>query len=136
MTNELPASPSEIYANDTKVFQLKALSLNFLRNTSEISDEHIPKLNPCHFCNKEILALPLHSFTVLSWLLYELSTPIKRKTTETNKGSGGSISQNLARLFQKAIKAEKCVTQAYQKEIYCWYYYAERFEKSVKNVKR
>ena len=68
MTSELPASPSEIHVDDTEVFQLKALSLNFLRNTSEITDEHIPKLNPCHFCDKEILALPLplHSFTVLS----------------------------------------------------------------------
>ena len=66
MTSELLASPSEIHADDTKVFQLKALLLNFLRNTSEITDEHILKLNPCHFCDKEILALPLHSFTVLS----------------------------------------------------------------------
>ncbi|CAI2194867.1 19061_t:CDS:2, partial [Funneliformis geosporum] len=66
MTSELPASPSEIHADDTEIFQLKAPLLNFLRNTSEITDEHIPKLNPCHFCDKEILALPLHSFTVLS----------------------------------------------------------------------
>src|SRR6266540_2748858 len=66
MTSELPASPSEIYADDTEVFQLKALSLNFLRNTSEITDEHILKLNPCHFCDKEILALLLYSFSVLS----------------------------------------------------------------------
>src|SRR6266511_4196379 len=66
MTSELPASPLEIHADDTEVFQLKALSLNFLRNTSEITDEHISKLNPCHFCDKEILALPLYSFTVLS----------------------------------------------------------------------
>ncbi|CAI2195266.1 4890_t:CDS:1, partial [Funneliformis geosporum] len=66
MTSELPASPSEIHADDTEIFQLKALSLNFLRNTSEITDEHIPKLNPCHFCDEEILALPLNSFTVLS----------------------------------------------------------------------
>ncbi|CAG8727933.1 11619_t:CDS:2, partial [Funneliformis mosseae] len=260
MTSELPASPSEIHVDNTEVFQLKALSLNFLRNTSEITDEHIPKLNPCHFCDKEILALPLplHSFTVLSCghiyhriclekhivrlktrfplcpisscispielireelslasededslvgqggkrtevttydqatsliayveeipelsdiiddaenddngnnnhssqirmdnstnqtteddiantqirssretsprinreqerfrgLLHKLSTPIKGETTETNnedEGSGGSISQNLARLFQKAIKAEKRVTQAYQEEIH------------------
>ncbi|CAI2165099.1 10179_t:CDS:2 [Funneliformis geosporum] len=71
-------------------------------------------------------------------LLHELSTPIKEETTETNnedESSEGSILQNLARLFQKAIKAEKCVTQAYQEEIYCWYYYAEQFEKSVKDVK-
>ncbi|CAG8741568.1 1581_t:CDS:1, partial [Funneliformis mosseae] len=67
MTSEIPASPSEIHADDTEVFQLKALSLNFLRNTSEITDEHIPKLNPCHFCDEGILALPLHSFTVLSY---------------------------------------------------------------------
>ena len=66
MTNELPASPSEIHADDTEVFQLKALSLNFLKNTSEITDEHTPKLNPWHFCDKEIFALPLLSFTVLS----------------------------------------------------------------------
>ncbi|CAI2188644.1 16463_t:CDS:2, partial [Funneliformis geosporum] len=159
--------------NNTEVFQLKALSLNFLRNTSEITDEHIPKLNSCYFYDKEILALPLHSFTVLSLsygknkdfrkkdplsddtiededsladiiddtenndddgnnnhsfqirfrgLLHELSTPIKGKTTETNndnESSEGSILQNLARLFQKAIKAKKCVTQAYQEEIHC-----------------
>ncbi|CAG8625273.1 11730_t:CDS:2 [Funneliformis mosseae] len=164
MTSELLASSSEIHANDTKIFQLKALSLNFLRNTSEITDEHIPKLNPCHFCNKEILTLPLplHSFTVLlcghiyhqicfekhielslasededslagqggkrteitteissrtnreqerfRGLLHELSTSIKGETTETNnedEGSGSSILQNLAQLFQKEIKAEK-----------------------------
>ncbi len=55
-------------------------------------------------------------------LLHELSIPIKGKTTETNnedEGSESSISQNLARLFQKAIKAEKRVTQAYQEEIHC-----------------
>ncbi|CAG8546624.1 11125_t:CDS:2, partial [Gigaspora rosea] len=40
----------------------------------------------------------------------------------------------LARLYQKAIKAEKRVTQAYQEEILCWYYYTERFEKSVKEI--
>src|SRR4051794_8329541 len=68
MTSEIPASPLEIHADDTEVFQLKALSLNFLRNTSEIINAHTPKLNPCHFCDKGILAipLPLHSFTVLS----------------------------------------------------------------------
>ena len=63
---------------------------------------------------------------------------LRRRTTETNnedEGSEGSISQNLARLFQKAIKAKKRVTQAYQEEIHCQYYYAERFEKSVKDVK-
>ncbi|CAG8679961.1 1938_t:CDS:2 [Funneliformis mosseae] len=59
------ACPSEIHANDTEVFQLKTLSLNFLRNTSEITDEYIPKLNPYHFCDEGILALPLHSFTEL-----------------------------------------------------------------------
>jgi len=52
MTSELPANPLEIHVDDTEVFQLKALSLNFLRNTSEITDEHISKLNPCHFCDK------------------------------------------------------------------------------------
>ena len=71
-------------------------------------------------------------------LLHELSIPIKGETTETNnedEGSESSISQNLAWLFQKAIKAEKRITQAYQEKIHCWYYYAEQFEKSVKNVK-
>ncbi|CAG8526530.1 10928_t:CDS:2 [Funneliformis mosseae] len=65
MTSEIPASSSEIHADNIEVFQLKALSLNFLRNTSEITDEHILKLNPCHFCNEGILTLLLHSFTVL-----------------------------------------------------------------------
>ncbi len=71
-------------------------------------------------------------------MLYKLSTSIKGKTTETNnedEGSEGSISQNLARLFQKVIKTKKRITQAYQEEIHCWYYYAEWFEKSVKDVK-
>ncbi len=71
-------------------------------------------------------------------LLHELSIPIKGETTETNnedEDSESSILQNLAWLFQKAIKAKKYVTQAYQEKIHCWYYYAERFEKSVKDVK-
>ena len=57
----------------------------------------------------------------------------------------GSLSQSLARIYQKAIKAEKRVTYAYQGEIWCWYYYAEGeiwcwyyyaegFEKRVKEI--
>ncbi|CAG8624434.1 15206_t:CDS:2 [Funneliformis mosseae] len=65
MTSELPASLSKIHADNIEIFQLKVLSLNFLRNTSEITDEHILKLNPCHFCDEGILALLLHSFTKL-----------------------------------------------------------------------
>ncbi|CAI2195657.1 14172_t:CDS:2, partial [Funneliformis geosporum] len=58
-------------------------------------------------------------------LLHELSTPIKGKTTETNNEDEGS----------EAIKAEKHVTQAYQEEIPCWYYYAEKFKKNVRDIR-
>ncbi|CAI2197557.1 12128_t:CDS:1, partial [Funneliformis geosporum] len=67
MTGKLPASPSKIHVDDIKIFQLKALSLNFLKNTSEITDKYILKLNPCHFCDNEIPVLSLQSFTILSY---------------------------------------------------------------------
>jgi len=69
-------------------------------------------------------------------LITELSTPTKGESDEANKNEipDGSLSQNLARLYQKAIKAEKRVTYAYQGGIWCWYYYAEGFEKRVKEI--
>ncbi|CAG8601486.1 3583_t:CDS:2, partial [Ambispora leptoticha] len=69
-------------------------------------------------------------------LITELSTPTKGESDEAdeNELSDGSLSQGLARLYQKAIKAEKRVTYAYQGEIWCWYYYVERFEKRVKEI--
>ncbi|CAG8675206.1 11819_t:CDS:2, partial [Funneliformis mosseae] len=71
ITSELPASPLEIHVDDTEIFQLKAISLNFLKNTSEIIDKHTPKLDPCHFCDKEILVLPFLSFTEELALAFE-----------------------------------------------------------------
>ncbi|CAG8556273.1 13188_t:CDS:2, partial [Ambispora gerdemannii] len=50
----------------------------------------------------------------LEGLLRELSTPVK------------------ARLYQKATKAEKRVTFAYQEEIRCWFRFSEKFEQNFK----
>ncbi|RHZ69772.1 hypothetical protein Glove_278g41 [Diversispora epigaea] len=71
----------------------------------------------------------------LQGLLQELSTPTKGETDEDDvEGSEDSISQSLARLYQKASLAEKRVTKANQDEILCWYHYAEGFEKKVKDI--
>ncbi|CAG8530490.1 6073_t:CDS:10 [Funneliformis mosseae] len=163
----------------------QALLLNFLRNTSEITDKHILKLNSCHFYDEGILALPLHLFTVLSCrhiyhqiylekhiiqsetrfslcpisscilsielvneklilasdeyhmssresskisckqdkiqgLLQELSISAKGESEEENDSEegGGSISQNLTRLYKKASLAEKCVMKEWFPNIY------------------
>ena len=52
-------------------------------------------------------------------LITELSTPTKGESEEADENEipDGSLSQSLARLYQKAIKAEKRVTCAYQEEI-------------------
>lgn len=73
----------------------------------------------------------------LQGLLQELSTPIKGETNEDedDEGSGDSMSQSLARLYQKASLAEKRVTKANQDEILCWYNYAEGFENKVKEIR-
>ncbi|CAG8593412.1 13444_t:CDS:1 [Ambispora gerdemannii] len=65
-------------------------------------------------------------------LIRELSTPVKGETGEINTGESEN---SLARLYQKALKAENRVTQAYQEEIRCWYYYAEEFEKKVMGIR-
>ncbi len=59
MVSKSLTSLLEIHMDNTKVFQFKALSLNFLKNTSKITDKNILKLNSYYFCNKKILALPL-----------------------------------------------------------------------------
>ena len=56
IASEPSTSTSEIRTDATEVFQLEALSLNYLRN-QDISTIHIPKLNPCSLCNKDILTL-------------------------------------------------------------------------------
>ncbi|RHZ62038.1 hypothetical protein Glove_344g16 [Diversispora epigaea] len=64
-TEKAPETSSK---NDAEVFQLEALSLNYLRsqNISAIPDEdHIPKLRPCILCNKAILNFQFEAFTVL-----------------------------------------------------------------------
>ena len=69
-------------------------------------------------------------------MITELSTPAKGESDEADENEipDGSLSQSLARLYQKAIKAEKRVTYAKQGEIWCWYHYAEGFEKRVKEI--
>ncbi|RHZ74598.1 hypothetical protein Glove_220g6 [Diversispora epigaea] len=67
MASETLLSSSEERTDTANISQLKALSLNFLQNISEISnEEEVPKLSPCHKCGKEILAFPLRAFVVLS----------------------------------------------------------------------
>ncbi|CAG8436654.1 6375_t:CDS:2 [Ambispora gerdemannii] len=72
----------------------------------------------------------------LPGLLQELSTPTKSESTEVDEddGSENFISKDLVKLYQKATKAEKRVTFAYQEEIRCWYHFTEKFEKSVKDA--
>ncbi|CAB4386745.1 unnamed protein product [Rhizophagus irregularis] len=41
--------------------------------------------------------------------------------------SGGSISQRLAQLCDKALIAEECTLKANQEEILCWYHYGRNF---------
>ncbi|RHZ80845.1 hypothetical protein Glove_131g93 [Diversispora epigaea] len=65
-------------------------------------------------------------------LIRELSSPVEGETAEIKKGESEN---SLARLYQKALKAENRVTQAYQEEIRCWYYYAEEFEKKVMSIR-
>ncbi|CAG8625892.1 15864_t:CDS:2, partial [Funneliformis mosseae] len=60
---------STTITNATEVFQLEALSLNYLRNQdiSTVSyEKDLLKLNPCSLCNKGILTFRLQAFTVLS----------------------------------------------------------------------
>ncbi|CAG8587653.1 5505_t:CDS:2 [Diversispora eburnea] len=65
-------------------------------------------------------------------LIRELSSPVEGETAEIKKGESEN---SLARLYQKALKAKNRVTQAYQEEIRCWYYYAEEFEKKVMSIR-
>ena len=69
MTTEPSTSTSEIQAGATEVFQLEALSLNYLRN-QDIStvpfQRDLPKLNPCSLCKKDIFTFRFQAFTTLS----------------------------------------------------------------------
>ncbi|CAG8727973.1 6040_t:CDS:2, partial [Acaulospora morrowiae] len=68
MVSEVYPSASEIHIGERDVSQLKALSLNFLQNISEISNGgEVPKLSPCHKCGKQILTFSLRAFVVLSY---------------------------------------------------------------------
>ncbi|CAG8549391.1 1543_t:CDS:1, partial [Diversispora eburnea] len=67
MTSKTSLSLTEERPNSANVSQLKTLSLNFLQNISEISnEEEVPKLSLYQKCGKEILAFPLRAFVVLS----------------------------------------------------------------------
>ena len=48
--------------------------------------------------------------------------------------SGSSLPKTLARLFQKACRAETRATKAIQ-EISCWYYYGKAYEERVEEIK-
>ncbi|CAG8599856.1 540_t:CDS:2 [Diversispora eburnea] len=67
MTSKTSLSSTEECSNSANISQLKILSLNFLQNIFEISnEEEVPKLSPCQKCGKEILAFPLWTFVILS----------------------------------------------------------------------
>ncbi|RIA80883.1 hypothetical protein C1645_791633, partial [Glomus cerebriforme] len=71
-------------------------------------------------------------------LLQELSTPAKGEKAENvdeEEDADGSVSQSLARLYQKATRAGLRVTKANQDEILYWYKYAEGFENRVREIR-
>ena len=71
-------------------------------------------------------------------LLQELSTPAKGEKAENvdeEEDADGSVSQSLARLYQKATRAGLRVTKANQDEVLCWYKYAEGFENRVREIR-
>src|SRR6185436_2358723 len=62
-------APETSSTSDAEVFQLEALSLNYLRsqNISAIpDDDSVPKLQPCKLCSKAILNFRFEAFTTLS----------------------------------------------------------------------
>ncbi|CAG8754200.1 6259_t:CDS:1, partial [Acaulospora morrowiae] len=69
-TEEVPKESSTSKSGaDAEIFQLEALSLNYLRsqNISVIPDsDRIPKLHPCKLCNKSILNFRFEAFTILA----------------------------------------------------------------------
>ncbi|CAG8453837.1 6570_t:CDS:2 [Funneliformis mosseae] len=71
--------------------------------------------------------------------LRQLSTPVRGESIENNEvaedDSEASMPKTLARLFQKACRAETCATKAIQEEISCWYYYGKVYEERVEEIK-
>ena len=76
---------------------------------------------------------------ILQGLLQELSTPVRGESIENNEvaedDSEASMPKTLARLFQKACRAETRATKAIQEEISCWYYYGKAYEERVEEIK-
>ncbi|RIA85761.1 hypothetical protein C1645_830312 [Glomus cerebriforme] len=77
---------------------------------------------------------------ILQGLLQELSTPVRGESIENNEvaedDSETSMPKNLARLFQKACRAETRATKSIQEEISCWYYYGKAYEERLEEIKR
>ncbi|CAG8529332.1 122_t:CDS:10, partial [Cetraspora pellucida] len=69
-------------------------------------------------------------------LIKELSIPSK-PIDDNDRGNKSKESKpiNLLQLYYNANRAEKHVTRAYQEEIRCWYLFAKKFEKRVKEIK-
>ncbi|CAG8481388.1 412_t:CDS:2 [Acaulospora morrowiae] len=87
---------------------------------------------PCHLPWAEAANSEDHMF------IARIITPIKGESTEDSDDEDedleSSLSKGLACLYQKAIKAKKRVTQVYQEETQCLYYYVEGFEKNGKEI--
>ncbi|CAG8731263.1 11752_t:CDS:2, partial [Acaulospora morrowiae] len=77
MTTEKTSETSSTSKSDAEVFQLEALSLNYLRSQNILAildDNQLPKLYPCKLCNKSIFGFRFEAFTVLycGHLLYRI----------------------------------------------------------------
>ena len=59
----------------------------------------------------------------------------KAENVDEEEDADGSVSQSLARLYQKATRAGLRVIKANQDEILCWYKYAEGFENRVREIR-
>ena len=59
----------------------------------------------------------------------------KAENVDEEEDADRSVSQSLARLYQKATRAGLRVTKANQDEILCWYKYAEGFENRVRDIR-
>ncbi|CAG8602165.1 13283_t:CDS:1, partial [Acaulospora morrowiae] len=68
MSTEKAPETSSTSKSDGEVFQLEALSLNYLRSQNILAipdDNQLPRLHPCKLCNKAILNFRFEAFTVL-----------------------------------------------------------------------
>lgn len=95
--------------------------------------------SPRHSSRQSVTSGNNSEHNILQGLLQELSTPVRGESTENNEvaedDSEASMPKTLARLFQKACRAETRATKAIQEEISCWYYYGKAYDERVEEIK-